>query len=1111
MLNIYYGSESVDKERFVFEKIAAEGGRTILIVPDQMSAQTERNAFHYLKRKALMDISVLDFDRLGLKAVQDAARAVPPLIDKYGRHMLLSGILRQEDEGSELMTYRGMSGRSTFVSMMNSLISEMKRNEVGPEQLRAVLDSLDDRKFLKRKLTDIVHIFEAYEEAIKDKYLDSEDYITFYGDAILEAPMIKGAKVWISGFDTFTPKNILVISRLIRTADAVNVVMDYEEGYGGTPDAAFLTDNTRSQLFSLTGYVIAKLEEEAGKLGHECIRIPVTEPRKDTIWTKEKPFDRVTMAEAADLYEEAECAATYILDLTKQGYRYRDMAVICNDMPGLGAVLSRTLQKWGIPVFMDKKRTVLHHPAVGFLIALMDLASEGYKTDAVMRLLKSGIIRTEEETEEVLENYLYKYRVRPGSWKNDFTRGAEEVGEETLRSINKLREDIVTLTEEVKDRLGRRNTAGQKIKGLYEYLSGTFGIEDRLEEIMERQQAEGMEDAASETAQSWNVLCRIFDQLVEVTGERRISNKELKKLMVSGLEEIEIGIVPADTDSILIGTLQRTRLSRNKVLMVIGANEGVLPMESTEEGILSETELEELENMDLTLAKTSEVMRKEEALAIYRNLTAPSERLYMSCARAGITGDDSRPSRIFRILKSKVAAEAEKPDFREAPGRSGVMSAVSTPAGTLGHLAQAIRDYRESGSLDPEWYQVIDWYLDHEDRSFRGLEAGLLFDNKVEKLGQDVAEALYMGDAKELGVSVSRLEKYSSCPFAHFISYGIRPEDLEPREIGARETGSIYHECLMLFSQQLAPPEGVAIGDPGSPWMAMDDAKCETMIRDIVSRQMDEYMKGTIEKGGLEEYRKERIISICTKVAQSLVSQVAKGHIKSMEFEKYFGKGSDIPPVTVQIGDHTILLRGIIDRLDVLDTPEGDAVRIVDYKTGNDVIKKEYYEAGYKLQLMVYMNAAMAAKEGAEPAGVFHFHISELDDADDQGKSQKESAVVRRDRQYRLKGFVINEENVIRAMDEDFEVESQVIPVKIAKDETFKAAAKGRLFTKEEFTELCEAVDTQVQRICGEITDGAIDIAPRRADKNSSACTFCDYRSICLFDTGFKGCRYVPV
>ena len=269
MLNIYYGSESVDKERFVFEKIAAEGGRTILIVPDQMSAQTERNAFHYLKRKALMDISVLDFDRLGLKAVQDAARAVPPLIDKYGRHMLLSGILRQEDEGSELMTYRGMSGRSTFVSMMNSLISEMKRNEVGPEQLRAVLDSLDDRKFLKRKLTDIVHIFEAYEEAIKDKYLDSEDYITFYGDAILEAPMIKGAKVWISGFDTFTPKNILVISRLIRTADAVNVVMDYEEGYGGTPDAAFLTDNTRSQLFSLTGYVIAKLEEENLRLRRE--------------------------------------------------------------------------------------------------------------------------------------------------------------------------------------------------------------------------------------------------------------------------------------------------------------------------------------------------------------------------------------------------------------------------------------------------------------------------------------------------------------------------------------------------------------------------------------------------------------------------------------------------------------------------------------------------------------------------------------------------------------------------------------------------------------------------------------------------------------------------
>ena len=89
MLNIYCAGESVDKEKFIFEEIKKEEGNTILIVPDQFSAQSERNAFFYLGIKASMDLRILDFDRLGYKAVRELGVQVPELIDKYGRHMLL--------------------------------------------------------------------------------------------------------------------------------------------------------------------------------------------------------------------------------------------------------------------------------------------------------------------------------------------------------------------------------------------------------------------------------------------------------------------------------------------------------------------------------------------------------------------------------------------------------------------------------------------------------------------------------------------------------------------------------------------------------------------------------------------------------------------------------------------------------------------------------------------------------------------------------------------------------------------------------------------------------------------------------------------------------------
>ena len=104
---------------------------------------------------------------------------------------------------------------------------------------------------------------------------------------------------------------------------------------------------------------------------------------------------------------------------------------------------------------------------------------------------------------------------------------------------------------------------------------------------------------------------------------------------------------------------------------------------------------------------------------------------------------------------------------------------------------------------------------------------------------------------------------------------------------------------------------------------------------------------------------------------------------------------------------------------------------------------------------------------------------------------------------------MLNEANVIRAMDSEFEDTSDVIPIKMDKKQRYAAtstgeAAKEMLLSREEFNKLCETVNAQVERICTEILDGDIDIAPRKADK-SSACKFCKYKSICLFDTSFKG------
>ena len=195
----------------------------------------------------------------------------------------------------------------------------------------------------------------------------------------------------------------------------------------------------------------------------------------------------------------------------------------------------------------------------------------------------------------------------------------------------------------------------------------------------------------------------------------------------------------------------------------------------------------------------------------------------------------------------------------------------------------------------------------------------------------------------------------------------------------------------------------------------------------------------------------------------------------------------------------------------------------MDYKTGNETIDPEYFREGYKLQLMIYMKAALegaAGEERPEPAGVFYFKIKDIDtDADKKAVGQGEEGLRKRlEESYRLEGVLLDDPALIEAMDDSFEDVSQVIPVKRSKkDGGYLSSAGGYLFSREEFAELYRQMDIQVKNICARIVEGDIAIEPKREKRKNmdgsyrTSCTYCGYRSICMFDTAFEGCGFVSV
>lgn len=1165
MLNIYYGGENIEKEKFIFEHIK---GRSLLLVPDQFSLQAERDAFFYLDKTGLMDLAVVDFSALGHKILKEAGGPVPPLIDKYGRHMLLTRILEESDDA--LKIYKGVRGKNSFVERVNMLISEMKRSDVSVDMLREVSESLEDSSFLKYKLEDIVTLFALYEEAIAGKYLDSEDYITFYGDKLLGSSLVAGSDVWVYGFDTFTPKNMLVLERILKTARSLNIVMTWEDAAKTPPersakddagdpsqsgdaawsgDAGFLAADDREDLFSLTGFVIRNLVKMAEDLNEEVTCQAITGSGRDNLWSKtmrefsvspeallQEKDPRITAVCTSNIYAEADRAAAYILQLVREhGYRFGDIVVVCNDTGLRSGVIRRTFVRWGIPVFIDQKRKVIQHPVVGFLLSLLEIIGSGYRDSAVMQLIKSGFLGLAEEEQDALENYVQQFKIRGTLWKKPFSRMGDNYTAEDLNRFNELREQVVSVIETARDRIGKYNTAGEKIRGLYGFLADDFMMEDRIEAMAKAQQEAGFLDGAAETGQSWNVICRIFDQIVETVGEERLSGRALRQIVEAGLAEMEIGIVPVNPDSVLVGTMQRTRVGRVKALLVLGANEGLLPLQKTDEGLLSEREKAVLEEMDLEFSRTEDMVKQEERLAIYRTLSQPEERLYVSCSRIDETGGELRPSAVFRELENFLQSRAESDDSVVLGDlEDGEVTEIAvSPKGAISYLTDAFREYLEDGKLDEDWLYAGLWYGSHEPEELERIRRGMEFDNEQNALGGQLADALYRGDRRAIEASASRLEKYSGCPFAHFISYGLRPEDLRVFEMGPREIGDIYHECIMKLSQRLTAGEDsfqgldavpIAITDPDSHWMKITQEECREEIRRILQEETGTYREGLLSSGRNESYRTERIVDICSRVAWAMIGQVRRGRIREMYFEQPFARGAQLPPIRVTAGEHEVLIKGKIDRMDVLEMPEHEdgletAVRIVDYKTGGDSVDVEHFRSGYKLQLMLYLKAA-TQKQEVKPAGVFLFKIREIDaDADARTVVPGEVAAEERmEDAYKLEGIVLDDMDLIDAMDTEIGGASKVLPIKyVKKNGTYSGSSGGYLFSREEFEELSAQVDRQVDRICREICDGKIDIRPKKEKKKDmegnykTSCKYCSYKSICMFDTAFPGFRYERV
>lgn len=1090
-LQFIFGNSGAGKSHYLYDHIVQESMEHpelnyLVLVPEQFTMQTQKDLCMAHPRHGIMNIDVLSFVRLSHRVFEETGRETKRVLDDEGKNLILRKIAGQYED--ELKVLKGNLKKQGYISEVKSVISEFTQYGIGFEKLDAFLETLEPESYLAYKLRDIRKVYEGFEEYLSDRYITKEELLDVLSDAVPESVLLKNSVVVLDGFTGFTPVQNRLLGELMKVCRkvAVTVVMDERE------DA--FTYRHPFQLFAISKQMVTSLMEKAGEC-KAAVEEPVCLYEKPVARFKENPMlgfleeelfrysgrkyqekdSSLSLHVVRNPREEAEFVAAKIRYLVREkGYRYRDIAIISSDMNAYADQLEKQCHAYGVPIFMDHKKSILLNAFVEYVRSLLAMAEQDFSYESVFRFLRTKMAGFTCEEVDKMENYAIALGLRGyKKWQAAWVRRPAGIGEEELAELNHLRVRFVEKTDSLVMILKKRNkTVYDVTLAVYDFFRQEQ-IQEQIQKMEQRFQEKGELALAKEYSQIYRIVIDLFDKFVELLGEERISLREYCELLDAGLEEAKVGVIPPGLDQVVIGDMERTRLNNLKALFFVGANDTFLPGRLGQGGLLSERDREKFAGQKLALSPGPKEKTYIQKFYLYMNLTKPSKQLVISYAKASADGKALRPAYLVQDLlrmfpKIRVTEEEHKTLSVQELTWNGGMKA----------LAAGLRD-RHRGFSD-EWKELYTWYADKEAQS---TDIGKLLDaafyrKHTERLEKDTAAELF-GDLSR--VSVTRLERFASCAYAHFLTYGLRLSERERYQFESMDLGNIAHQSMERFARKADEKQ--------MDWTEIPEDMRNSLIEESVEESIVDYGNTVLYSTARNEYMITRIKQLIRRSVWALTKQMERGDFRPSGYEMRFGSGK-------------------IDRIDTCEDNGTVYVKVTDYKTGMKAFDITAFYYGLQMQLPVYLNAAVELEQKKHqgktvvPAGIFYYRMK-----DPIVEKEKNDVVLEEKllKELKLDGLVNAEEAVLLHLERDLSGASYLYPIGRNKDGSLKANSK--VLSAEDFIAFLEYTKQKEAELKAEMADGAAETAPYELD-GSTGCDYCACRDICGFDTQIAGYDY---
>ena len=1058
MLHLVLGTDWKRNRDTILNRIAKDVANCreniVLIVPELISHDTERRLCAAAGDAASRYAEVLSFSRLALRVADSIGCAVEDCLDNGGRVVAMAAAARML--ASRLKAYASVESKPEFLTGLVDAVDEFKRCCISAADLRFAAEQSEGS--LAQKLEELSLLLESYDSLCAQGKRDPRDRMSW----LLEQMECFGYGTehvfYIDGFPDFTRQHMAILEHLICVCPHVTVSLNCDRV------------DSSAMAFEKAGQTASELVRIARRLGIEVVieTVPAFEDGlgymrrhlfQGQIESQDGLNGKLRLLRTDTIWQECTAAAERILELVKNGCRYRDISVVCADMGQYRAVISLIFRRCGIPVYLSGTDDILGKAAVATILSAMDAAAGDLEQRDVLRYLRSVLSPLDTGTCDLVENYAVIWGIHGKQWLQEWKYHPDGLGEEwsddailRLKDLNAARSLALQPLVRLREGFRKAVSLSQQIETLYQFLTD-IDLDRRLMEMADKLDADGDNRGAQELNQLWEIILGAMEQMYDVLGNTAWDTDSFIRLYRLLLSQYDVGTIPTVLDSVTVGPVTAMRCQESSHLIVLGAVEGSLPGYGGSAGVLTDQERVALRKMGVPLTGGAMDGLQEEFAEIYGVFCGANETVTLSCP-AG------QPSIVYRRLL-------------EISGSETIVS---------NQLGSALTDPVDAGA----WLAGYRAWPEAEMLGVTAQYDSVLNQSAFQlgSVGKENIAGLY---CKHLRLSASQVDRLAECRLSYFLKYGLRAKERKEATVDPAEFGTYVHAVLEQTAREIMELGGFH-QISADETLAIAKKYADAYASERFSQLDSQRLSYLFRRNGQE----------LEMVVRELWEELSQSEFVPAGFEVAFGKNADMPPIAIEGAEMKAELRGFVDRVDQWNGQGGNFFRVVDYKTGRKDFDYCDVFNGVGLQMLLYLFALESGGEQilgsrAIPAGVQYFP-ARMPVMTADGRVSEEEAEKLRLKEKRRKGLLLDDETVLQAMEPGDK------PQRLNYSVRADGSRSGDLASREQLRQLKSYVYRVLRNLVNDIASGNVTPDPYTRGTSHNACAFCPYGAVCHKD-----------